>query len=80
MLAEWIRRASRRGPFDVMSDTYPSDELEEQSDLYVSALMKFLGPDTLGKDVVEFGPPIGRITKHLVALPRAPDAWTSAKP
>jgi ADP-ribose pyrophosphatase YjhB (NUDIX family) len=68
MLAEWERRALRRGRFAVMSDRYPSDELDNQSELYVAAVMQFLGPDIAFKDVVEFGPGIGRITRHLVGV------------
>lgn len=66
MAAEWKHRAVRPGELAVMSDRYPLDKLTENSRAYVDAVMAFIGNDIEGKDVVEIGAGIGRITQRLV--------------
>ena len=66
MRAEWARRASRPGDFAVMSDRYPYHEMAQKSIHYANAVMEFIGADVDGKDVVEIGCGIGRLTRQLV--------------
>ena len=67
MAAEWDRRAARLGDSAVMSDRYPTHDLAEASNDYGAAVLRFLEGDVAGKDVVEFGCGVGRITKRLLA-------------
>lgn len=66
MLTEWKRRAQRAGELAVMSIRYPEDRLSGASASYVSAVMDFLGQEVAGKDVLEIGGGIGRLTEKIV--------------
>ncbi|MEW6733382.1 MAG: class I SAM-dependent methyltransferase [Acidobacteriota bacterium] len=66
MVAEWNRRALRQNESAVMSARYPSHRCREESQKYVQQVIEFIGSDIDGKDVLEIGAGIGRITEHLV--------------
>jgi hypothetical protein len=66
MSAEWDRRALRRGELAVMSARYPSHRCQEESEAYIQAVEDFIGHDIDGKDVLEVGAGIGRLTEWLV--------------
>ncbi len=66
MIAEWDQRASRRGDLAVMSTRYPLERCAEESRKYNLAVSDFMGDDVSGKDVLEIGAGIGRLTKLLV--------------
>lgn len=63
---EWNKRALRSGEMAVMSTRFPADECDAESKRYVSAVMKFVNEELKGKDVLEIGCGIGRITEQLV--------------
>jgi SAM-dependent methyltransferase len=66
MKIEWNQRAKRPGDYAVMSARYPSNKLEDVSNDYVTNVLEFLGDDIKNKRILEIGPGIGRITKHLI--------------
>ena len=66
MIAEWDFRAARPGEMAVMSARYPFDRCTEESERYVNAALDFMGADVEGKDVLELGAGIGRLSEHLV--------------
>ena len=70
MLDEWDYRASRAGVLSVMSVRYPYEQLKDKSAHYVNAVVRFIGQDVAGKDVLEIGCGIGRITTKIQASAR----------
>ncbi len=68
MIDEWDYRASRKGRLPDMSVRYPTDRLEEESKRHILEILKFMGDDILGKNIIEIGCGTGNITEHLVNI------------
>ena len=62
---EWDYRAAHGGVSATLSLRYPKEKLEEISEKYIEAIMRFMGETLRGKDVLEAGSGDGRITLHL---------------
>lgn len=70
MRAEWGQRASRPDELAVMSARYPFARCPEESDKYIRAVSDFIGVDADGKDVLEIGAGIGRLSEVLALRAR----------
>ncbi|HEX8188401.1 MAG TPA: TIR domain-containing protein [Pyrinomonadaceae bacterium] len=70
MEAEWEHRATRPNERAVMSARYPASRSREESEKYLSAVFEFIGSDLDGKDVLEIGAGIGRMSEVLVRKAR----------
>lgn len=65
MYREWEERSSRPGVLSVMSLRYPNNVCEEESNRYVEAVIHFLEGDIEGRNVIEIGGGIGRLTEKI---------------
>lgn len=62
----WNERAKRPGVVAVMSSRVPERVRDQESRNYISAVFDFLDGDVDGRDVLEVGCGIGRMTEQLV--------------
>jgi 2-polyprenyl-3-methyl-5-hydroxy-6-metoxy-1,4-benzoquinol methylase len=65
MLQEWRKRAQRPGDLAVMSTRYPRHRIDAESQRYVADVLGFLGDEANGRDVLEVGGGVGRLTRPL---------------
>lgn len=66
LIQEWNQRAKRPGELAVMSSQFPKELCDEESQRYANAVMSFMATDLDGKNVLEIGSGIGRLTEHIV--------------
>lgn len=63
---EWDYRAACGGIASTLSIRYPAQSVADISRRYIDHLLKFMGADVKGKDILEVGSGDGRVTRHLL--------------